>query len=361
MPDTAAPLVSIITPAYNHEAFIGDCLRSVGQQTYTHWEQIIVDDGSLDGTAKIVAGFRDPRILYRHQPNQGAFELAQTYNRALGLARGDLIAILEGDDLWPPDKLAALVPAFQQDNVVLAYGDRSDVDEHGRRQRRRTATNRLRQTLPYSVLQNDPVGAATRHMLLAEGRSLIGPCTVMIRRSALEQIGGFQYVAGLPLTDYPTFLQLSLVGRFAYFRQTLGYLRRHNASVTARHARTIHDAVSIFTREFLQTFCDRVALSPAERAELENNWREAGQRLHFSEGRLLLLRENWSEARAQFFMASRSKSAKVRAAAWAGLLLSWAHLNMEPLMKLGGRSDMRSPRAGGSSRWAAPASRPVRS
>src|ERR1700690_1726677 len=116
------PLVSVVTPTYNHERFIGPCIESLLGQSYPDWEQIIIDDGSTDDTGKIVSTYRDSRIRYHSQANQGPFELAKTYNRALALARGELIAILEGDDYWPANKLATLIPAFQDEAVVLAYG-----------------------------------------------------------------------------------------------------------------------------------------------------------------------------------------------------------------------------------------------
>ncbi len=58
------PLVSIITPTYNHENFISECLESVLAQSYANWEQIVIDDGSTDRTAKIVSQFKDDRIKY---------------------------------------------------------------------------------------------------------------------------------------------------------------------------------------------------------------------------------------------------------------------------------------------------------
>src|SRR5690349_3366859 len=125
---TSGPLLTIITPTYNHQDYIGQCVESVLRQTYSNWEQIIIDDGSFDNTASIISGFRDSRICLERQENQGPFELARTYNRALSLAKGELIAILEGDDFWPPDKLSALVPAFLDNNIVLAYGAVADVD-----------------------------------------------------------------------------------------------------------------------------------------------------------------------------------------------------------------------------------------
>ena len=335
-------LVSIITATYNHEEFISRCIESACEQKYGNWEQIVIDDGSMDSTAKVISEFGDPRIRYVYQQNQGPFDLARTYNRALGMAKGDLIAILEGDDFWPPDKLATLVPAFQDAEVVLAYGNRADVDAKGRMQRRKTDTARLRDRLPGSILFNDPVGSTTRYMVLEEGRSLVHPCTVVIRRSALDRIGGFQYVAGLPLTDYPTFLELSLAGRFFYAHQTMGYLRRHQRSVTVNHAWTIHEGVCNFTSKFLERHSDKIILSPAEHAMIESNWQKGEDRLHFSEGRMLLLQRNWSQARAEFRAATRSKSVKVHLAACVGWLLSWVHLDIESLMRLGGRVDLRS-------------------
>lgn len=336
-----ALLVTVITPTYNHERFIGPCIDSVLRQTYQTWEQIIIDDGSTDSTGEIVAAYRDPRIRYERQVNQGPFELAKTYNHALSLAKGELIAILEGDDLWPHDKLATLVPAFQDDAVVLAFGERVDIDTKGRRQRRKTRTARLREHLPHSILFNNPVDTATRYMLLEDGRSLVHPCTVIMRRQALERIGGFQYVPGLPLTDYPTFLELSLTGRFHFTRQTMGYLRRHEHSITVCHARTIHEAVSRFATEFLEKHAGTVILSPAERYRIESSWRAVDDRLHFSEGRMLLLQKSWSSARTHFRLAFNSQSARVRMASLAGWLLSFLHRDMESLMKLGGRSDLR--------------------
>ena len=98
-----APLVSILTPAYNHARFVGPCIESVLSQTYANWEQIIFNDGSTDNTGEIVKRYSDRRIRYYRQENQGIEKLAKTYNRALAEARGSIVVILEGDDLWPSE------------------------------------------------------------------------------------------------------------------------------------------------------------------------------------------------------------------------------------------------------------------
>src|SRR5438309_545799 len=114
--------VSVLTPTYQQADFLPACLASVSSQTSTNWEQIIVDDGSLDATSDIVAAQRDPRVRYVRQEHVGIWHLANTYNRALELAQGDLIAILEGDDVWLPHLLETLTPSFADEDVVLSYG-----------------------------------------------------------------------------------------------------------------------------------------------------------------------------------------------------------------------------------------------
>lgn len=335
------PFVSIITTAYNHSHFIRRCVDSVLSQTYPHWEQIIVDDGSTDDTGEIVRGYHDPRLRYERQPNQGPFQLAATYNRALSLAKGDLIAILEGDDFWPSKKLSIQVPEFANPDAVLAYGEAVDVSANGEEQKTASHTTRLRKQLPSGVRCNNPAGSATRYMLLAEGRSLVSPSTVILRRSTLETIGGFQGAPGLPLTDYPTFIELSLKGAFCYSPATLGYRRRHEESITVHHSRTIYEKVSEFTLQFLARHGEEIPLTQLELRSLKENWQGAQYKLHFSEGRALLLQGLWADARRHFRLAAQSSSSGVRLAAMAGFLCSCLHTDVEPLMKLGGRPDLR--------------------
>jgi len=336
------PLVSIITTTYNHSHFIGRCVDSVLSQTYPHWEQIIIDDGSADDTGEIVRSYHDRRIRYERQPNQGPFQLAATYNRALRLAKGDLIAILEGDDFWPASKLSVQVAEFADPDVVLAYGEAIDVNAAGVEQKLPSHTTRLRKQLPSEVLHNNPVGSATRYMLLAEGRSLVSPSTVTLRRSALDRMGGFQSVPGLPLTDYPTFIELSLKGTFRYSSATLGYRRRHENSITVHHGRAIYEKVSEFTLQFLANHREEIPLSEFELRTLKENWQGAEDKLHFSEGRAMLLQGLWGDARRHFRSACTSTNPTVRIAAGIGFLLSWLHLDMERLMSSVGRSSLRA-------------------
>ncbi len=101
------PLVSVVVTTYNQAAYIGETLESVLAQTYQPFEVIVVDDGSTDDTPECMAPFKDQIVIIRQQ-NQG---VAGSRNSGILRARGELIAFLDGDDLWEPDKLTIQVAA----------------------------------------------------------------------------------------------------------------------------------------------------------------------------------------------------------------------------------------------------------
>lgn len=98
--------VSIITPVFNGEAFIRDAAKSMLSQTYIDWEWIIVNDGSTDQTASILAELDDPRVIVVHQPNAG---VSAARNRGLERASGELVTFLDADDMLPPRALQCRV------------------------------------------------------------------------------------------------------------------------------------------------------------------------------------------------------------------------------------------------------------
>lgn len=95
------PKVSVIVPCHNGAAYLGEALDSLLAQNPMPWEVIVIDDGSTDGSAAIAEAYGAP-VVCRRQDNQG---IAGARNHGLRLARGDLIAFLDADDIWPPDSL----------------------------------------------------------------------------------------------------------------------------------------------------------------------------------------------------------------------------------------------------------------
>lgn len=95
-----SPRVSVLIPTYNYGRFLSAALESVFAQTYTDYEVIVLDDGSTDDTAQVVAAY--PQVRYIYQENAG---IAAARNRLLDEARGEFAAFLDADDLWLPEKL----------------------------------------------------------------------------------------------------------------------------------------------------------------------------------------------------------------------------------------------------------------
>jgi len=221
-------LVSIITPTYNHARFIGKCIDSVLRQTYPYFEMIIVDDGSTDYTFDVVSAFRDSRIRYFLLEHKGISYLSEIYNFALNKANGDLIAVLEGDDLWPYWKLERQISVFEDNKIILSWGRGGYIDEN----------NKLIKLLPSakaqypkSVLDNKPVGSVLKG-LIRGGPLFVPSSSLMFSRDALKKIGGFIQPPGLYWVDLPTALRLSIEGHFAYVDEVLGYWRVHRGQVT---------------------------------------------------------------------------------------------------------------------------------
>lgn len=108
------PFVSIIIPVYNGIAVLPDALTSVQKQTYQHFEVIVVDDGSNDGSHALAQRFAagDCRIIVLRQPNGGK---SAARNLPIARARGELIAFLDVDDVWLPEKLAAQLDLLGQE------------------------------------------------------------------------------------------------------------------------------------------------------------------------------------------------------------------------------------------------------
>jgi len=333
-------LVSVLTPAYNHEAFIGPCIESVLSQTHTEWEQIIIDDGSTDRTRDIVGRYQDSRIRYYKQENRGLENLAATYNRGVGYCRGDFVAVLEGDDIWPAEKLASMVGAFADSSVVLAYGEMREIDVQGNVAPRGGATARKLRKLPTSVLCNDPIGAAVPYMLTVVGHSMIPASTVIIRKSALEAIGGFQHVPGQLCVDFPTFIQLALQGKFSYVPGIMGYRRMHIRSATAQFFEEMTERSHRHLLDLLAR--PEFRLSGEELAKVLRSWGSVGAGSSYRRGRGLLMRREWRAARACFARALRGADALVAMGAIAGWCLSWVHMDLENVYRYAGRPTMRS-------------------
>jgi len=169
-----APRVSVVIPAYNAAEFVSDAVRSVLAQTLEATECIVVDDGSTDGTASVVQGIVDPRIRLIRQENLG---VSEARNAGARVAVAGLLAFLDADDVWLPEKLERQLARFEKraDLVMVATGYAiTDAD-----------------LAPLTVIES-PRDPGYRRWGLVEGNGALLSSTAMIRRTAFQDVGGFR-------------------------------------------------------------------------------------------------------------------------------------------------------------------------
>ena len=122
------PLVTMITPTYNHEKYLRTAIDSVLDQDYPYIEYIVIDDGSTDGTKEILESYGN-RFYWETQKNMGEIP---TLNRAMALAKGKLVGKLSSDDYLYPTCVSEVVQQFARDpDLLVVYTDYDIVDENG--------------------------------------------------------------------------------------------------------------------------------------------------------------------------------------------------------------------------------------
>ncbi len=166
------PLVSVIMPVYNAGPYVGESIRSILSQTYDHLELVIVDDGSTDESASVIASFSDPRIVVVSQPNQG---VSAALNTALARVRGTLVARQDADDISDPERLQRQVEWFNARPKAAILGTWGRFINGG--------------DLPESVLERPVSDAAIRFALLFD--SPFVSTSVMFRKALIDRSGGF--------------------------------------------------------------------------------------------------------------------------------------------------------------------------
>jgi glycosyltransferase involved in cell wall biosynthesis len=174
---TAAPLVSVVIPAFNASATIDETLRSVRSQSHRQLEIIVVDDGSTDDTVVIVKrhAAQDSRITIITQRNSG---VAAARNAGWQAARADFVAFIDADDLWTPSKIArqlqALLDGGKRTGLVYSWYDWIDADSR-------------------VSARSDPVFHAGEVLdYLCQGNFIGNGSSALVRRKALIAANGFE-------------------------------------------------------------------------------------------------------------------------------------------------------------------------
>ena len=115
------PLVSIIMPAYNAEAYIEEAISSVMAQTVSNWELLVIDDESNDNTKALVAALAEKDSRIRLVANQQNMGVAKTRNVGFGLFRGKFVALLDSDYYWKPQMLEKMIARAEETHADIVY------------------------------------------------------------------------------------------------------------------------------------------------------------------------------------------------------------------------------------------------
>ncbi len=167
------PTVSVIIPTYKHRDYVLDSIASVRAQTFADWELIVVNDGSPDDTHEVLAPLvREGVIRYIEQKNQGQ---GAARNRGLAEAKGEFIAFLDDDDVWPADVLeweVKLMRAHPEAGVVCGVHQQLGATEP-------------------TVGELDGRLEEINDEELFDGSPCMSPGQALIRASCLKEVGGF--------------------------------------------------------------------------------------------------------------------------------------------------------------------------
>jgi glycosyltransferase involved in cell wall biosynthesis len=250
--------VSVVIPTYKHAHCIGETLDSVFAQTFTGYEIIVVNDGSPDDTAKILAPMAQAgRIRYFEQPNGGQ---SAARNRGLAESRGKYVAFLDDDDLWELDKLQWQVEALEADpSIVLVYG----------------AMQTFGAAPIYRFPEESAPSGRVKSAFLRYGY-IRSPGQTLIRGDVLRRIGGFDpNIWGCD--DKDLWLRLADEGNFLYQPRVALNYRNHSANAS-RDVRRMYANARKVVRKHLGAFPRRATWSDwwaAHRWVRRFNYRDA--------------------------------------------------------------------------------------
>lgn len=216
---SALPRITVITPSFNHAAFLRQCIDSVLDQRYPNLQYLVIDGGSTDSTLDILRSYRE-RIVWKCERDRGQ---SDAVNKGLRAAEGEIVGWLNSDDYYLPDCLASVIACFDQHpGAAMVYGRALMVDREG---------DTLREYPTFELRRDD----------LRRKCYLCQPA-VFIRRSVLQDAGLLNDALDICL-DYEWWLRISDAHELAFCDHVLAASRHYETTKTsARRLRALVEA-----------------------------------------------------------------------------------------------------------------------
>lgn len=209
---TRQPLVSVLMNCFNGAKYLREAIESILAQSYYNWELIFWDNRSTDESAEICHSFGDPRIKYFLAPQHT--NLGEARALAYAQVSGELVAVLDTDDLWEPEKLARQIPLFDDPKTGIAISDVLFFTDDGRSQRR------FSKGMP-------PQGMVFDQLL----DSYFVPVeTILLRRSAIDSMAQAFDSALSHISDFDLVVRLAKDWKLVCLDEVLAHWRVHPSS-----------------------------------------------------------------------------------------------------------------------------------
>lgn len=201
------PLFTVIISTFNRRHIITRAIDSVLKQTFRGFELLIIDNGSTDGTQAVVEGIKDPRLRYIRNPNPSG-SCDGPRNMGIEAAEGSLVAFLDDDDIWYPERLEKVKKAFEKNPQADAVCHYENYTSDGKNKR---------------VIKYGPVEGGLYERLIYENNCL-SSCGTTVKAEALKEMGGFdlrkEFAAG---ADYDLWIRMAAKGmKFRIIEEPLG-------------------------------------------------------------------------------------------------------------------------------------------
>ena len=233
------PLISVIIPTYNRAKDLKRSLNSVINQSYAHWEAIVVDNHSQDNTDDVIAEFNDKRIKLHKIHNNGI--IAASRNKGIKNASGDYLAFLDSDDWWSVDKLQRCVSAVEA-GADLVYHNLFLVMSEDQKRFWRTG---IKRAVKRPVFQD----------LITHGNP-ISNSSVVVRTQLVNEVGGLiEDPDAVAMEDFDCWLKISkLTEEFVFLDENLGYywVGGGNTSSPKRDLKVADKFLSLYGENYTQ-------------------------------------------------------------------------------------------------------------
>jgi glycosyltransferase involved in cell wall biosynthesis len=215
-------LISVIIPTYNRAKFIKESIDSVvGQKLPSGYdiEILVIDDGSTDNTEDVLKPFVvAKKIKYYNIPHSGLPSIVRNFG--IQRSKGNLVAFQDSDDIWAINKLTYQLPAFDDSNVALSYGNAEMIDSKGKK-------------IGNKILA-DNVGKSGNIFEYLVNENIISTLTVIARRDVLDAVGCFNESSELyAVEDYHLWLRICQNNPVKYVDKTLAFYRVHDNNISS--------------------------------------------------------------------------------------------------------------------------------